>query len=216
MGSKRYTEDDLKNLGLVQIGPDEYMPKSLYEAKRRRHGPKPSLYIPFLNKNFSEEDSVRALKAMENMPVMFRDANTEVASISTPLAIFQVDPIGAPRMTRSDQWKTDPAHKNPKQRQRKPVTQYFKFKNTIIPQAKEQGFTMPESQFHVIFILPMPHSWSEKKKNQMNGAPHQQKPDADNMIKAVKDTLCKSDAHIWDYRITKRWGRTGKILIYSL
>lgn len=135
---------------------------------------------------------------------------------SKPLVVFDIVPIGAPRMTRSDKWKLDPLHKDPKKRQRKPVTQYFRFKQEIQALALQNGFKLPENGFHVVFIVPMPHSWSEKKKNQMNSTPHQQKPDADNMIKAVKDSLCENDANIWDYRITKYWGRSGKIVIYNI
>ena len=40
----------------------------------------------------------------------------------------------------------------------------------------------------------------------MNGQAHQQKPDADNMIKALMDALFTDDAHIWDFRVTKVWG----------
>jgi Holliday junction resolvase RusA-like endonuclease len=39
----------------------------------------------------------------------------------------------------------------------------------------------------------------------MNGQAHQQKPDADNMIKALMDALFSDDAHIWDFRVTNLW-----------
>ncbi|ENA1269270.1 RusA family crossover junction endodeoxyribonuclease, partial [Klebsiella variicola] len=45
---------------------------------------------------------------------------------------------------------------------------------------------------------------------------HQQKPDADNMIKALMDALFTDDAHIWDFRVTKRWGESGQILISDI
>lgn len=47
----------------------------------------------------------------------------------------------------------------------------------------------------------------------MNGQDHQQKPDVDNMIKALMDALYAEDAHIWDLRVTKLWGESGQILI---
>lgn len=50
----------------------------------------------------------------------------------------------------------------------------------------------------------------------MNGQAHQQKPDADNMIKALMDALYADDAHIWDLRVTKLWGVTGQILISDI
>jgi Holliday junction resolvase RusA-like endonuclease len=59
----------------------------------------------------------------------------------------------------------------------------------------------------------MPASWSQKKRAVMNGQAHQQKPDVDNMIKALMDALYAEDAHIWDLRVTKLWGESGQILI---
>jgi Holliday junction resolvase RusA-like endonuclease len=150
------------------------------------------------------------------LPIKKVDEFTYLGFKSKPLVVFNITPIGAPRMTKSDTWKLNPSHPNPKQRQRKPVTQYFRFKNQIREQALINNFTLPESGFHAIFIIPMSHSWSDKKKGLMDGTPHQQKPDTDNIIKAVKDSLCDNDANIWDYRITKYWGRAGKIVIYPI
>lgn len=144
------------------------------------------------------------------------DETTHLGIHSSPLVVFNIEPMGAVRMTKSDQWKLDPFHKDPKKRQRKPVTRYFKFKRDIKAQAEQNGFKLPENDFHAVFIVPMPHSWSQKKKNQMNGAPHKQKPDLDNMIKAVKDSLCDEDKSVWDYRLTKYWGVAGKIIIYPI
>ncbi len=47
----------------------------------------------------------------------------------------------------------------------------------------------------------------------MAGKPHQQKPDKDNLEKALMDAIYADDAHIWDSRVTKRWGEEGKIII---
>lgn len=135
---------------------------------------------------------------------------------SKPLVVFNIDPIGAPRMTQSDKWKIDPLNSDPKKRQRKPITQYFKFKRDITHQSAIYGFKMPENAIHVIFIIPMPHSWPDKKKNQMVNSPHQQKPDFDNLIKCVCDSLMDEDKIVWDVRITKYWGRSGKIAIYPI
>jgi hypothetical protein len=51
----------------------------------------------------------------------------------------------------------------------------------------------------------------ETRSNERSG--HQQKPDVDNMIKALMDALYAEDAHIWDLRVTKLWGESGQILI---
>ncbi|MNJ68120.1 Endodeoxyribonuclease RusA [compost metagenome] len=47
----------------------------------------------------------------------------------------------------------------------------------------------------------------------MAGKPHQQKPDADNLLKALMDAIYNEDCSVWDVRVTKRWGDTGEITI---
>ena len=67
------------------------------------------------------------------------------------------------------------------------------------------------------FHLPMPKSWSQKKKNAMCSRPHQQKPDVDNLLKALQDSLCgKCDAHVWDARGIKVWDTSGFIEIFEI
>jgi Holliday junction resolvase RusA-like endonuclease len=61
----------------------------------------------------------------------------------------------------------------------------------------------------------MPNSWSEKKKAKMNGFHHEVKPDTDNITKAVKDTLKKSDSEVWWEKAEKRWAYRGSILIFG-
>jgi hypothetical protein len=111
---------------------------------------------------------------------------------------YFITPIGKPRMTRSDKWK-----------QRQPVLRYRIF----CDEARLYDIKVPESGAHIIFVLPMPDSWSKKKRALMDGQPHQQKPDVDNLTKALLDALFEYDAHIWDVRVSKRWGETGMIII---
>ena len=48
----------------------------------------------------------------------------------------------------------------------------------------------------------------------MNGKPHQQKPDKDNLEKALLDALCEDDSYIYDGRVSKYWSDAGYIEIY--
>ena len=61
--------------------------------------------------------------------------------------------------------------------------------------------------------MPMPPSWSDKKKRTHSGTPHQQRPDFDNLVKALMDTMPKEDRSVWAGAVTKIWGYTGKIII---
>lgn len=128
--------------------------------------------------------------------------------------IFDVIPMGAPRMTQSDRWKTNPNHIDPNKRQRTCVTNYFSFKNTLLYQAKEMGFTL-EKTLDALYLIPMPNSWSEKKKERMNGLPCEVKPDTDNITKGIKDTFCKNDSNVWYEKAEKRWAYKGSIIIYK-
>lgn len=111
---------------------------------------------------------------------------------------YIIDPVGKPRMTRADKWK-----------QRPPVMRYRMF----CDEARLHDIRVPEAGAHITYVLPMPKSWSKKKRALMAGKPHQQKPDVDNLTKALLDALFDDDAHIWDVRASKIWGETGMIII---
>ena len=128
--------------------------------------------------------------------------------------LFDVIPVGAVRMTRSDKWKTNPNHSDPMKRQRKAVKMYFDFKNILTLQANLMKFTLGE-YLDAVYFMPMPDSWSEKKKQRMNGFPCKVKPDTDNITKAIKDALKKNDSDVWWEKAEKRWAYRGSILIYE-
>lgn len=112
--------------------------------------------------------------------------------------IYDIVPVPKPRQTRRDRWKKRPA-----------VMRYRTFKDEV----RLRKVSVPESNGRITFVMPMPKSWPEKKKQAMDGKPHQVKPDKDNLEKALLDALFLDDAHIWDGRTTKVWGRAGKIII---
>jgi Holliday junction resolvase RusA-like endonuclease len=116
--------------------------------------------------------------------------------------VLKVKSMGKPRMVKSDAWRKRPC-----------VMAYWKFKDNVIAELKKQIFPHP---VHLIFILPMPKSWSEKRKKQFDGQPLQQTPDWDNLAKGLIDALFKYDDHLYDVRTTKVWGREGYILLYPL
>jgi len=56
-------------------------------------------------------------------------------------------------------------------------------------------------------VLAPAKSWSKKKERLLLGELHQQKPDRDNIDKAVLDALFKDDSGISCGLIRKIWGR---------
>lgn len=115
-----------------------------------------------------------------------------------PTCVYAITPVGAPRMTQRDQWKRRPA-----------VLRYFAFRDRV----RELGVTLPEAGAHITFVIPMPPSWSAKKRAAHDGQPHRQKPDLDNCVKALADSVFDEDCQIHDYRVTKRWGTVGMIIV---
>lgn len=114
-------------------------------------------------------------------------------TIEIPLA-----PVPKPRMTQRDKWSQRPS-----------VTRYYEFKDNLALLVRGQL----DARFTVVFIVSMPHSWSEKKKAQYDGQPHQTRPDIDNFIKSFLDALCPDDSYVCDVHAQKIWGREGKIIL---
>lgn len=128
--------------------------------------------------------------------------------------LFDVIPMGAVRMSSSDRWRTNPNHPDIMKRQREIVTKYFNYKDTLVKQGLELKFKL-EKTLDIVFIIPMPDSWSGKKKEMMNAKSCEVKPDCDNLTKAVCDAFKKNDSDIWIQRAEKRWGYLGCIIIFE-
>lgn len=109
-----------------------------------------------------------------------------------------IAPVAKPRMTRSDKWKKRPA-----------TEKYWNFKDELNALVKGDLSPVFLADFHVA----MPKSWSEKKKKEFDGKPHQVRPDGDNFVKALKDCLCEEDSYVYDGRYRKFWAREGKIVL---
>ncbi len=116
--------------------------------------------------------------------------------------IFDIVPMGKPRMVQSDKWRVNPNHRDPRKRQREVVARYWQYKDDLQKLCLMNKFKIKETIDMQVY-LPMPPSWSEKKKLAMNGKPHQQKPDGDNILKGFLDALTTNDEIIWDKHIRK-------------
>ena len=117
---------------------------------------------------------------------------------------FQIIPVPKPRMTTADRWQKRPA-----------VVRYFEFKDKLVQLATQQFFNLP-NEFKVTFIMPMAKSWSNKQRTKMEGQPHQQRPDWDNLAKALCDALKDEDMMIYHVEVLKVWGIEGKIIIEEI
>lgn len=116
-------------------------------------------------------------------------------------------PCPKPRQTARDKWLNPP---------RPCVARYRAWAD----KARECAGELPAKPGHldVKFFLPIPPSWTAKKREAHRGQPHQVKPDKDNLEKAVADALFRHDEHIWKGQQEKRWedenGPRVEITIY--
>jgi Holliday junction resolvase RusA-like endonuclease len=111
--------------------------------------------------------------------------------------------MGKPRQTQRDKWQKRPV-----------VMRYRAFADELRLRCKTANFELGDI-LDAVFIIPMPKSWSKKKRFEMDGKPHQQKPDIDNIEKAIQDALCPEDSHIYKHRTVKVWGQKGQIIFRS-
>lgn len=114
--------------------------------------------------------------------------------------VIHTDPVPAPRMTRSDKWRTP----------RRPCVQrYFDYRDTL--QRAIGDLPIVPDELHCVFHVAMPESWSKKKRAEMSGKPHRTRPDRDNMDKAISDALFLEDGGVWKGSQEKRWSEQGRV-----
>ena len=112
---------------------------------------------------------------------------------------LEVTPVPKPRQTRSDKWKKRPS-----------VMRYRAFADAVrLMTPKDIDLNGTTVTFH----MPMPKSWSKKKKAEKVFTPHMQRPDIDNLAKSLLDAIYGDDSHIHTITIKKIWYVSGKIRI---
>ena len=111
---------------------------------------------------------------------------------------YTVCPVAKPRMTKRDTWKGRPC-----------VLRYWAFRDRVAAKRVD----VPQCGWHVVFVMPMPPSWSKAKCGRMNGKPHKQQPDKDNLEKGLLDAVFGEDKVVWDGWTSKVWGKRGAIWV---
>lgn len=80
-----------------------------------------------------------------------------------------------------------------------------------------EALTCPVS-IEVVAVFEPPRSWSGAKAKRHLGQPHVQKPDGDNLLKAVLDGLNRvafsDDKQVYDMRVRKFWGPRAKTVVH--
>lgn len=111
--------------------------------------------------------------------------------------LLPIRPVPKPRLTQRDRWAKRPA-----------VVRYYEFCDELrLLWGRRE---VPEA-LSITFIMPLPSSWSARKKLSMEGQPHKQRPDIDNLVKAFLDALCEDDSYVNELHAYKVWGSVGCI-----
>jgi Holliday junction resolvase RusA-like endonuclease len=85
------------------------------------------------------------------------------------------------------------------------IERYNNYKVDLLAESKRKQFTLSPSGMDITFYIPVPKSWSQKKKTAHHGMLHQSTPDIDNFCKAMFDSLVSEDKFIANISLTKRW-----------
>ncbi|MGG4449613.1 RusA family crossover junction endodeoxyribonuclease [Brevibacillus porteri] len=124
--------------------------------------------------------------------------------------LFSIDPMGAVRTTRRQQYVDERA------------IRYRDYKLIIAHAALEQmrgaAKLTTALALKIVFIMPIPASWSKKKRWDALEKPHTSTPDLDNLIKGCTDALNKvvwlDDKQIVSVDATKTYGFEPRIELY--
>jgi len=113
---------------------------------------------------------------------------------------LDIKPVPKPRQTKADKWQKRPS-----------VLRYRAFADELRLKL-DRDFDFNGAGIE--FIVPMPKSWSKKKKAEKDRMPHTATPDLDNLLKALLDAHMGDDAGIHTLRtVAKTWGYHGAIVI---
>lgn len=124
----------------------------------------------------------------------------EGASAGAVWARYNLTPIAKPRMTNRDKWHS------------RPITRRYWFYKAEVQKLVR---SLPQHA-HVVFQLPMPKSWSIRKRALYDRGGHFVRPDIDNLHKGLLDAIYQEDCGVWDHRVTKIWGVTGCIYVREI
>lgn len=127
--------------------------------------------------------------------------------------IIEIDPLPKPRQTQRDRWIHTKKNLSPSdQKHLNRILRYRAFADELRCKCNLLGYKL-QDELSISFTIAMPKSWSKKKKAEMDGKPHQQTPDLDNLCKSFQDVLAADDSHVHRISANKVWGYEGLIHI---
>jgi Holliday junction resolvase RusA-like endonuclease len=112
-------------------------------------------------------------------------------------------PMGKPRMTQRDKWM-----------KRECVVRYRAWADMIRLCCPNPPPAERLARINIFAYFAPPSSWSAKKRQAMIGHPYRQKPDPDNIAKAVLDSLWPDgDQAVGSVYIERQWRETAGLCV---
>jgi Holliday junction resolvase RusA-like endonuclease len=148
-----------------------------------------NVYLPYIEKLYSPRRMI---------PLQLQDY---LLADSVKVVEIPFGPVGKPRMTRRDKWK-----------KRDCVVRYREWCDAF----RACIGNVPDAVVGVSWIatIPMPRSWSKKKRLERIGTLHDSRPDRDNLDKAILDSLFAEDSGIAFGFVAKFWAEEGGMTVY--
>lgn len=116
------------------------------------------------------------------------------------IRFYPIAPVPAPRQGRADRWKPSPH-----------VLRYRAYRDEVAL----RRVTVPDAGAHLVFLIEVPRSCSRAERAARLYQPHRQRPDTDNLQKALIDAVYRDrdDSHVWDIRTSKVWSPVAGVLV---
>jgi len=133
---------------------------------------------------------------------------------------LKVQPSSHCRVTRGDRWIFKSTDEYLKAYDKKKGTRSFNRKTQLVKsnEARKElkwvttrdGFDLSNGTYIMAFMKHMPKTWRKGirkagKRDLMAWKPMQNRPDIDNLLKKILDSLLKEDKHIWCMCALKIW-----------
>lgn len=116
---------------------------------------------------------------------------------------YKIRAIPKPRQTQADKWKKRPV-----------VVRAREYSDEL----RRLGVTINPNGFWLEFVFAVPKSIPKRERERrLSGERrHEQKPDLDNLIKQVLDSVYKEDSVVWRGGGEKLWGEEDILRVWSI
>lgn len=133
---------------------------------------------------------------------------------------YPITPLAKPRLTKADAitMRRIRARQRLTAKQQKREALLCRWL-AFIEEVRLRKVYVPDKNSQIVFLIPMPKSWTQRMRDQLRGYPHRgkkqkaRKNDIDNLLKALMDAIFGDDSAVWDIRGTKLWWDEGGIFV---